>query len=360
MRSIAKKRALNSVSVTAQRFIQAFQNHGIEPAQIPRLLPDISLAAFKSDESLLDALTPEILDQTARLFGIRIEWLEGVDEHIYEFLGCGSDPKILLDHLASITSPGQARLSFPLRMVATSGQLDREDPRAPYLAPVLVETVAMLGETNVCRYHVYRDGFDWNHKKSRLELKAIAKIVYDRLRIAIPIFPIGERDMSDILEGRAIPHRLVSGCPITSPSLEDFILTPEESVVSKEFDELPDVLSYLDDINLSGYQFPEHVAEPPEMAAGETVAPSTSKAPAKGIGKRAQAEAEVWGPLQHAAQALWAEHGPIPIAEVVSRLQMMPLLKGAKLSRSAIHKRIAPFAPPEVRGKPGRKPKKPS
>src|SRR3569833_3260904 len=78
----------NTIGVVAHRFIKAFRDHNIKAAQIPRLVPQLKLDDLKSEESLLVALTPDLLDHTAQLFGIRIEWLEGVDDEIYEYRNC--------------------------------------------------------------------------------------------------------------------------------------------------------------------------------------------------------------------------------------------------------------------------------
>lgn len=82
--SFTGKTKTNPVNIVAQRFIQAFLDHGVRATQIPRLQSKIKLDDLKSEEALLAVLTPEVLDQTARLFGIRTAWLEGVDDRVYE------------------------------------------------------------------------------------------------------------------------------------------------------------------------------------------------------------------------------------------------------------------------------------
>lgn len=86
----------DSVHVVVKRFLQAFQDHGVEISQIPRLLPKIKLADLQSPEKLLESLTPEVFDQTAKLFGICSRWLEGASERIYEPLFCYKQPEIFL------------------------------------------------------------------------------------------------------------------------------------------------------------------------------------------------------------------------------------------------------------------------
>ena len=99
LQTLAGKSKSKPVTIVGQRFRQAFHDHGVEAAQIPRLLPQVKLDDLKSDETLLAVLTPEVLDQAAHLFGIRTEWLEGVDDNIYEYLHCYKQPELFFELL---------------------------------------------------------------------------------------------------------------------------------------------------------------------------------------------------------------------------------------------------------------------
>lgn len=62
-----------SVQIVSQRFKQLFTDHGVELSQIPRISPKVSLDDLKSDDALLKRLNPELLDEAATLFKIRVE-----------------------------------------------------------------------------------------------------------------------------------------------------------------------------------------------------------------------------------------------------------------------------------------------
>lgn len=49
------------VTVVADRFLRIFQDHEIAISQISRLMPEASLAALQSQESLLPILTVDVL-----------------------------------------------------------------------------------------------------------------------------------------------------------------------------------------------------------------------------------------------------------------------------------------------------------
>lgn len=243
------------VGIVAKRFIKAFEDHGIEPNQIPRLLPNVPFSALLFESALLEFITPEVLDQVAQLFGIRAEWLEGVDDRIYEYQAYYKEPEILLKHLAAIVVVKKVQLTFPLRILTTDKWLDRGKGHCGYMIPVLVEKIIDIGEEPAYRYHVYQDGVDWSHLPARIELKAIARIVRKKLGVVIPLHVITDKEMNEVLEGRLIPHKLLNGCQITNPSLEDFVMTADESMVAKEVDELPDVLAYIQEHKLENIKF---------------------------------------------------------------------------------------------------------
>ena len=360
--SFAGKTKNNLVNIVAQRFLQAFHDHGVQPAQIPRLLPAIKLDYLKSEDALLAALTPEILDQTARLFGIRVEWLEGVDDEIYEYLACYKRPAVLLEHLADVVGGEDVGLSFPLRVFSTTKKLDYNDDSQQQLAPVIVQKIAELGEDRIYRYHIYRDGFDWGYRPSRIELKAIARIVDKKLHTPVPLFVISEKEMRGVLDGKLVPTNLFRGALLSNPSLEDFALTKEESGVAKEVEEIPTVLSYIKEHSLHDFTFdrPEVTQQPDEpIASTATLTSPAVELPPKKAGKRENNNQVLWEPVRAVASALWAEEGDsLDISEAIRRIQKMPLLNAGSLSESAIRKHVADLAPPGVRGKSGRKRKK--
>ena len=351
----------DSLSIVARRFLKAFADHGLEVSQIPRLLPQVTLDDLQSQVRLLAALTPEILDKAAQLFGIRVQWLEGVNDEIYDYQAVYKRPATLLEHLAKIRQGEAQGLEFPLRVLTTAKQPDRNDPSQQLLAPVLVERFADLGAQGVYRYHVYRDGFDWSHPPARIELKAIARVIFTTLHVPIPLFVVSEKDMDDILEGRTIPRRFLEGCQITSPSLEDYVLSLDDrySLVAKEVDELPELLAYIDthhlmDISLEGAKppYPEAAAVPIETATPATPA-GTPKPPSK-PGKL-QARDDAWAEVMGYAKGHWAEDPSISIAEMIRRIKKIKAMKASMLAESTIHKRIVKVAPVGIRGKSGRK-----
>lgn len=352
-RKLAKSNEPRPVVTVAQRFLQAFREHGVEPAQIPRLLPQIGLDDLQSSERLLAVLTPDVLSQAAKFLGIRLQWLEGVDDKIYADLYTYKEPAKLLQHLAAILPSHSEYLDFPLRVLTGAERLDWTNEDQQELAPVLVEKIARLGETDVCRYHVYRDGFDWGYPPARIQLKALARVVYTALHKPVPLYRVSPDVMEAVLEGRRIPREYLNGCRITNPSLEDYALSREESAVAKEVEELTEVLRYIDQERLLEIDRAWEVAiSESRPAEPELSSPPTPKA----AGKRETSKGD-WEKIRAYARALWAEDPTIGIGEMVKRIQANKALKKPALGESAIRKRIRDLAPLAVK-KAGRRPKK--
>lgn len=359
--SFAGKSKPTPVNIVAQRFLQAFHDHDIQPAQIPRLLPSIKLDDLKSDESLLAALTPRVLDQAAQLLGIRTAWLEGVDSYIYEPLTCYKQPETFFENLALLKRDENDFDDFYVQTLVTTKQLDMNDSSQQLLVVIVAEKIAELGDQRVYRYHVYGDGWDWGYWPTRIQLKAMARLLYRKFGKTMPLYTTKLADIENIRGSKQIPRSCLGGCLISTPSLEDFALSPDESVIAKEIDELPEVLKYIEEHNLENLilESPRHPASPCEPVSAPEISPESAVAQAPKAGKRANNTHELWEPVKTIVRAWWAREGDtLHIAEAIKRIKNMPHLKAAALSDSAIRKHIADLAPENVRGKSGRKPNK--
>lgn len=242
IRRLRQWRKMSPVRVVAQRFLHLFQEHGVAISQIPRFVPQLTLATLQDVESLLSALTNDVLDHAATLFGVRRSWLEGVDDQIYETLFCYKRPRAFFDDLATLDVPADG---FSVRALCTKKKLDWRSGHAQPIALVLTERVQDLGDEEVIRYRVYGDGWDWAHPPCRIQLKAMARLVFLTCGRPVPLHQVSSRVLQAIIEGECVPRAALEGCLLTDPSLEDFGLSSGESVKVRESGELPDVHDYI-------------------------------------------------------------------------------------------------------------------
>lgn len=363
-----------SSSALADRFLKLFAWYNIPTAQIPRLIPQLRYQDLQNPKSLLVALTPSIIDHAAQLFGIRSQWLEGTDDLVFFPFGSKGTPTTILAQLAraeiAAASDGNTWHRVPLCVLTTTKKLDSKSSDQQWLVPVIVEPTGATAEGPVYRCHVFASYYDWTLPRDRLELKAITWLARHHLRRVVPLYQVSEDDLLNFVSGMAVPSMVFNKPLSTSPSLEDFIETREESHVAKETDELPQVLAYLDASGLKArwhevFTLPSKTDAPapakPE-ATGDAP-PATPEKPAPrtpaASGKRKTQQAS-WDAILAAAQAIWADQRlmkqPLSTyADMIERLKTMPHLRTP--GESAIHKKLRDIAPPEVRGKPGRKPK---
>lgn len=360
-----------SPNTVTDRFLVLFAWHNIPVAYIPRLITQISYRDLESSKSLLAALTPEIIDQVARLFGVRSQWLEGSDDLILLPFGERGSPGTIVAQLAAVDKAAKA-LGVgwhrpALCILTTTTNLDPKSSDQQWLVPVVLEPIDTIVDGPIYRGHVFGHYYDWTATEDRLELKAITWLVWHHFRCVVPLFQVSEDELQNIVSGQSIPSMVFSKPIVTHPSLEDFIETPEESRVAKETDELPQVLAYLDATRLKdrwreAIPLPSRTARPEVDVAQEVkgVSPTEPAKPDAGTptkpGKR-QAQQAAWDAILAAAQTIWAEQPNTTYAEMIQRLKAMLHLKASALSDSAIHKRLRPIAPSQVRGKSGRKPK---
>ena len=150
----------------------------------------------------------------------------------------------------SFNSIKHEKSNYPVRLITSAENLDsRADGYQPILI-MLAEKIAEIGEKNIYRYYIDTE-WSWNHSPCRLQLKAIAYQVYKKLRFPIPIFKIEHNVFEKIALGEYIPTHYVNSGFVTDPSLEDFVLYPHQSRVSKEHEDIANVLEYIENYKLN-------------------------------------------------------------------------------------------------------------
>ncbi len=147
------------------RFVSLFKNHGVHRNQIPRFFDHgLTLADVASDDKLLVKLTPDILQVASELFAVRLEWLEGVDDIIYETHDFYKQPQAYAEFLAELVEGSNDHIYAKLVL--------SKDPRCQQDALlILAETFSENGNEAVERYHLCSNWYS-KYWKSRADLAA--------------------------------------------------------------------------------------------------------------------------------------------------------------------------------------------
>lgn len=239
-----------SAVIVAERFLQVFRDHGVSDMQIPRLIPTISIEQLRNSEALLPVLTNDVIERCAKLFKIRRTWLEGEGGQMYDYHWSYADPQRFFEDLAVMQLNSTL---FPIIALCTEPRLDYRSRHKQPIVLCLVEKIVDLGDDEIRRYTIFNDDWDWGYRKSRIRLKAMIRAINQVMNIpAVPIYLIKRGDLEKIESGYCVPRPYLKGKRLHNIALEDYVRYPEESAVSKEADELPEVVKYMQDCGLMG------------------------------------------------------------------------------------------------------------
>lgn len=257
LRSMARDKVNRQSTAVAQRFVQLFEAHGVAVNQIQHFLPEITLDKIKCRDSLLGSLTHEVLDRAAQLFRVRRCWLDGVDDQVYECRSCYKAPERFFQDLEEWTDCNSP--DVPVRAICSRRSLDFSSSRPQPLVIVLVHKLRELGDLDIERYCVYTDGLDWSHAGCRIQIKAMIRIINERLHRPVPLYVARSKQIEQLNRGELVPRNLLRGPFLTEPSLEDYSMASDESAVAKECEELPDVLEYISVRGLEWFRTPQQM-----------------------------------------------------------------------------------------------------
>lgn len=245
----SSKEPSQHLTVVAERFIQLFRDHGIEKSQIPRVFSKVSLQDLSSTSALIEKLSPTLIDEVAKLFNVRSEWLEGVDEVIYPYFSCCKQSHKLFKLMDDIEVLAD---DSPFRVLTTVKNLDYLSSHNQPILLVVLKKIAELNDEDIYRYHLATE-WDWSHESSRIQIKAIATVFYQKYHVPIPIFQVEQKAFNKIATRLVVPTQALDQCLSTDPSLEDYILDKNQNGKAKETNELPMVKAYIEQNKLDEF-----------------------------------------------------------------------------------------------------------
>lgn len=230
------------IRLVVQRFVQVFNEHGVATSQIPRFIPEASLDKLRSWDVLASILTPEVLDKTAKLFGLRRMWLDGIGNQIYDRRTCYKQPEVFFQDLINLESPAY----FPASAIIDCERLNRRSKKEQSVVLVLADHLTDLEEVQVCRYTIYADDFSWDYWKCRYQIKAMARIYREATGEIFPIFRMkSTEELRDIEHGRRVPRVVLEGQHDLNRNLEEYAVYPGEGNGAPEMEEAPKVQEYI-------------------------------------------------------------------------------------------------------------------
>lgn len=190
--------------LTARRFKQLFNLHGIEESEIPEIkgFEDISLYDLNSNDRLLQKLTPDYLHKTADLFGVRIEWLRSGEPTLYQHRNWYKSA--LPNFFEDLKEIDFESIYAPFFIVTTTPKLDVNSPEYQPFILVLRKHLSELGDKDLFKYY-FESVWDWHHPPCRLQAKGIATQYYKLTGRLIDIYQANKETFHKIKEGYIPP-----------------------------------------------------------------------------------------------------------------------------------------------------------
>lgn len=216
-------RKVKDVKSVPRRFVELFESHGVSRSQIPRFFGhDIQLSDLVNDESLLAKLTEPVLNAACSLFAVRREWLDRSDEEPYarhQFYKAPENFASFIDKLKS----ANPQVELDGYLIVSIDGLRREDS-----VLILGESVGMIGDTIIYRYH-FCDDWAYSYWKSRAYLTACVAIAWKN-NVYIKGRYAEDRDLSILLSKQVLPGQIVNRIAMHGRRwyAEDLALSPEQ------------------------------------------------------------------------------------------------------------------------------------
>ncbi|ATX79135.1 hypothetical protein Ga0123461_0709 [Mariprofundus aestuarium] len=233
-----------------RRFVQLFEAHGVARTQIPRFLKnhgvEISYEDINTDSSLLKRLDEEMLEKSCEIFGVRREWLDGVDDRIYPRVGFYKN----LSEFTELMSQLQTQ-SDDIDLIAIKSPKNKLDKNSDSfnspIALVIKIEIGWLGDTPIYRYIPCDDEWNWGYCKARFELKGLALFAWQFRNVVFGCH-MPQNTINNIIHGVTFPGPEIEAAGHKGHFRLDYmIFTEDESCAADDPEEALKVREYLSD-----------------------------------------------------------------------------------------------------------------
>lgn len=221
-----KKQVIAPEESVPTRFIKLFEAHGVHKNQIPVFFGHgLTISDLSSQEVLLQKLSEEVLSDACKLFNIRREWLDGVDEQIYPENDFYKRPEEFEKFLCGFGDIEKLRgvLLFP----------EEPSPDYPYALMILGEPVGNIGDKVIHRYYIC-NGWVYNYWKSQAYLTACVAIAWKH-----HAYIIGRYTSHDLIKSLSfgqcfLEYKIDTALPVAGRMFypEDMALKPDDYMVA--------------------------------------------------------------------------------------------------------------------------------
>lgn len=181
----------SNLRATAIRVLRIFDAHQIPVTRIPQIFPEFNFkfSDFDSLDSLINVLTPELLDKLAKHFFIRREWLDSGHGDIQERYEYGYNFRSFYDLIASNQDHEDETTTLIAYFVVEDGvkfvPVADHDTDGSLMVILEHKTTPKNGdEFTYSRYQPLYFGY-WHYYKTRMMIKSLSLLFIQSPRILI-------------------------------------------------------------------------------------------------------------------------------------------------------------------------------
>jgi hypothetical protein len=158
----------------ATRLVALFESHGVHRNQIPEFFGHgLDIPSCASDDKLLEKITPEIISQTAVLFGVNKDWLEGSSKEIYCIPDFYKHPEIFESYLAKLLENTKTDNLSAYSLISDKKILNTYNDSLLLIA----EPIGEINQREIYRYHLL-GSWGIHYWKSRAYFTACCALLY--------------------------------------------------------------------------------------------------------------------------------------------------------------------------------------
>ncbi|WDQ14564.1 hypothetical protein [Rhodopirellula sp. P2] len=216
---------------------------------------DWTLDSIANTQRLSLEITADRLHWIADQFGVRRNWITGLDNQIYDLVWGYKQLDRLAHSLAERKTLGPS-----MRMTAFVDERNHMDSEVSHRKPVALVASTPMQVTDdhsetVLRHVVCGDDFAWSNWATRRDLEAFTRWCFQEFTTFTRIVPVTSKVVGEIRSGDRFPGPYIPTAQTSDWQLEDYTLTIDESVCAKETHEVDQVTCRMEQA-LCGFALP--------------------------------------------------------------------------------------------------------
>lgn len=138
----------------ATRFIALFESHGVHRNQIEEFFGHgLDIPSCAADEELLKKLTPEIITDVVKLFGVNKDWLEGSSSEIYDVPDFYKQPAEFESYLLELLKTTHVKNLSGYALTSNKPLISDPEQFKDSLL-VIAESIGEINQREIYKYHL--------------------------------------------------------------------------------------------------------------------------------------------------------------------------------------------------------------